>query len=179
MARGVSQFFSVKAGVARQRIIFEIPPDVFDGVQFRCVGQQEDEVNGVGVVQKLLDGLGPMGLELVPDDLSYPQTGPKIRGKPATLAPFNKIFSRRFAIGIQGRRPSWGGSGLNAGLTLFAVRRFPATHTASSINTYSLGDFNGRVTFFKQRNTAEALLQYFGASRRSYGILPPPRIVGH
>ena len=67
MARGVSQFFDVEAGVVRQRILFKIAPGVFDGVQFRRVGRQEEGMNGGGVVQERHDGLGPMGFEPVPD----------------------------------------------------------------------------------------------------------------
>ena len=38
----LGQLFGIEAGVVGQRILFEITPGVFDGVQFRCVGRQED-----------------------------------------------------------------------------------------------------------------------------------------
>jgi len=68
VTRGVCQRFGIEASVVGQRILFEIPPGVFDGVQFRCVGRQKNGVNGAGVVQECHDGLGPMGLKPVPDE---------------------------------------------------------------------------------------------------------------
>lgn len=64
----VSQFFGVEASVVGQRILFEIPPGIFDGVQFRCVGRQEDGMNRAGIAQERHNGLGPMGPEPVPDE---------------------------------------------------------------------------------------------------------------
>ena len=68
VAGSVSQLFGVDSRVVGQRILFEVTPGVFDGIQFRCVGRQEDGVNRAGIAQKCHDGLGPMGAEPVPDE---------------------------------------------------------------------------------------------------------------
>ncbi len=68
MARGVGQRVGIEAGVVGQRMVFEIVPGVFDGIEFRGIRRQHDEVDGAGVGHEPLDEPGTMGLEPIPDD---------------------------------------------------------------------------------------------------------------
>lgn len=68
MARGVGQRVGIEAGVVGQRMVFEIAPGVFDGIEFRGIRRQQDRVDGAGVGHEPLDEPGTMGLEPIPDD---------------------------------------------------------------------------------------------------------------
>ncbi len=48
------------------RMVFEIAPGVFDGIEFRGIRRQQDEVDGAGVGHEPLDEPGTMGLEPIP-----------------------------------------------------------------------------------------------------------------
>lgn len=66
MARGVGQRVGIEAGVVGQRMVFEIAPGVFDGIEFRGIRRQQDRVDGAGVGHEPLDEPGTMGLEPIP-----------------------------------------------------------------------------------------------------------------
>lgn len=68
MARGVGQRVGIEAGVVGQRMVFEIAPGVFDGIEFRGIRRQQDRVDGAGVGHEPLDEPGTMGLEPIPDE---------------------------------------------------------------------------------------------------------------
>ncbi len=68
MARGVGQRVGIEAGVVGQRMVFEIAPGVFDGIEFRGIRRQHDRVDGAGVGHEPLDEPGTMGLEPIPDE---------------------------------------------------------------------------------------------------------------
>ncbi len=68
MARGVGQRVGIEAGVVGQRMVFEIAPGVFDGIEFRGIRRQHDGVDGAGVGHEPLGEPGTMGLEPIPDD---------------------------------------------------------------------------------------------------------------
>lgn len=63
----VGQCEEVKAWVVGQRIGFQITPGVSDRIQFRGVGRQELGADGGVIGQEPVDGLGPMGVEPIPD----------------------------------------------------------------------------------------------------------------
>lgn len=58
----------VRTGAIRERVVLEVSPDVFDGVEFRGVRRQEDRADATGVAHEILDHLGAVGVEPVPDE---------------------------------------------------------------------------------------------------------------
>lgn len=67
MTRGVHQRFEIKRGKVCQGVHFKIAPDVFDGIEFRCVGREEMRMQARVARKKLACDLRAMSLETVPN----------------------------------------------------------------------------------------------------------------
>lgn len=61
MARGVHLRVEIDRGKVCQEVHFEIAPDVFDGIEFGCVGREEMRMQARVALKKLACDLGAMG----------------------------------------------------------------------------------------------------------------------
>ena len=67
MARGVHQRVEIKGRKVCQGIHFKVAPDVFDGIEFGCVGREEMRMQARVAREKLARGLRAMSLKTVPN----------------------------------------------------------------------------------------------------------------
>ena len=67
VARGAHQRVEIEGSEVCQGVHFEIAPDVFDGIEFGCVGREEMRMQARVVRKKLAGALRAMGLKTVPN----------------------------------------------------------------------------------------------------------------